>query len=288
MADKLPVALGPAQETLLIPLYGRASLTRARSPLINDPGAVEMVDALDYDFTRFDGLPSLLGTVLRTRIHDHWLARWLADNPTGTVVEIGVGLNTRHDRIDTARVRWFDLDLPDAMDLRRRLVPDTDRRTSIAGSVLDDGWVDTVAATGGPWYLIAEAVLGFLPEPGVRQTLTRIGRRLPGAHLAFDTAGRWMVEHQDDRDALSLMDARIRWSCDNPTDLEHRDTGLRIVESRILPDAPPAVLDLLPEPMAEMLQALRQDPQIASYRQNLARYPDTSSHTDRLASPESV
>ena len=37
---KLSVVLGPAQETLLITLYGRAVETRKRSGLIDDPRAV--------------------------------------------------------------------------------------------------------------------------------------------------------------------------------------------------------------------------------------------------------
>jgi len=34
-------------------------------------------------------------------------------------------------------VHWFDLDLPDMIELRREFFADTDRRTQIAASVVD-------------------------------------------------------------------------------------------------------------------------------------------------------
>ncbi|RZB14166.1 hypothetical protein StrepF001_39995 [Streptomyces sp. F001] len=73
------------------------------------------------------------------------MADFLTEHPDGTVVEIGTGLNTRYERVGTGRARWFDLDLPDAIDLRRTFFTDTARRTMIA-AVTDEAWADSVAA----------------------------------------------------------------------------------------------------------------------------------------------
>ncbi|MER7775823.1 hypothetical protein ABTZ21_12525 [Streptomyces sp. NPDC096191] len=53
--------LGSVQETLLIPLYGRAAENRKAEAALRDPRADEIVASIDYDFSRFDGLPSLAG-----------------------------------------------------------------------------------------------------------------------------------------------------------------------------------------------------------------------------------
>ena len=50
---KLSVDLGPVQETLLIPLLGRARETQTDSGLIQDNKAVEIVNTLDYDFSKW-------------------------------------------------------------------------------------------------------------------------------------------------------------------------------------------------------------------------------------------
>ncbi len=57
--------LGEVQETLLVPLYGRARDAAARRSILNDVRARELVDGIDYDFARFDR-ELLLQTVLRT------------------------------------------------------------------------------------------------------------------------------------------------------------------------------------------------------------------------------
>jgi O-methyltransferase involved in polyketide biosynthesis len=266
---KLGISLGAAQETLVVPLYGRATMTRQGSDLIDDPRAVEMVEAIDYDFSRLDGSMSLVGSVLRTRIFDRWIARWLDANPTGTVVEIGAGLNTRFERLDNGTARWFELDLPDVVDLRRRFFDDNDRRTLLTGSVTDDAWHDTVAATGGPWFFAAEAVLIYLEPSEVSSALTAIGRRFPGSPLALDTWGTWMSDHQDEHDTIGKFEARFTWFCDDLTKLDTGGVDLTVVDSFTFVDAPRELLDLLPPALRDMLPALADDPQMTSYRQNL-------------------
>jgi O-methyltransferase involved in polyketide biosynthesis len=266
--------LGPVAETLLIPLYGRASLTRSGSALIQDPRAVEMVDAIDYDFGVFDGAPSLFGAVLRTRVLDVWLQRWLSAHPAGTVVEIGAGLNTRFERLDNGLAHWLELDLPDAMALRRRFFADTDRRRMLAGSVTDDAWVAAATALPGPWFVVAEAVLGFLPEAEVRRALGHVAAvavastGAPGSEVAVDTWGTWMRDHQDGHDALKVMNARVEWFCDRPAEVEAMTPALRTAESVTLADAPAELLERLSPDEREMLDAARDQPQLTTYRLN--------------------
>lgn len=76
-ASKIAPELGQVQETLLIPLYARARDAARRHPVLKDERAAELVDGLEYDFSRFGG-PALLGCVLRSAILDGWVRRFLA------------------------------------------------------------------------------------------------------------------------------------------------------------------------------------------------------------------
>ncbi len=269
MTDPVPVSLGHTQETLLIPLYGRATMTRAGSPLITDRKAVEMVERLDYDFTRFDGSMSLLGSVFRTRVYDRWVEQWLRANPTGTVVEVGVGLNTRYERVDNGEARWIEIDLPDAMALRREFFADTDRRTMLAASITDTSWIEAVRATGGPWFFSSEAVLIYLEPGAVRSVLATIGAEFPGSSVAFDTWSTWMRDHQNEHDTISAMDAEFRWFCDDVAALDIPGIKVEVQASFAFVDAPPELLELLTEEFRAFVPALAEDPQTLSYRQNL-------------------
>jgi len=51
MAAKLPIDLNNVQETLLLPLWGRAVESRKAAPRLTDTLAAEIIDAIDYDFS---------------------------------------------------------------------------------------------------------------------------------------------------------------------------------------------------------------------------------------------
>jgi O-methyltransferase involved in polyketide biosynthesis len=244
--------LGAVEETLLIPLYGRAVESRKPRAILRDPKAVEIVAAIDYDFHKFDGATSLQGCVIRTAMFDEWIIDFLRANPAGTVIEIGAGLNTRFERLDNGHATWIELDLPDAMDLRRQFFVDTERRRMLAGSVIDDAWLRVARESRGPWFIAAEAVFVYLSEAEVRSVLARVADALPNALVAFDTANRWMVNNPREHDVMSKMAARMQWACDDPRSIEDWEIGLRlrrwlrlwvIVDRRIAVDSRRACAD---------------------------------------------
>ncbi len=262
--------LGEIQETLLIPLYGRACDAASRRPVLGDRRARELVDAIDYDFTRFGG-PSLSGSVFRSSIFDGWAARFLREHPAGTVVELGTGLNTRFDRLDNGQVHWVDLDLPDVIALRRQFFDDTDRCRMIAGSVLATDWFDTVAASPPPYLFLSEAVLIYLSADEVGRTLTRLSQRFPGALIAFDTAGEKMVSGQDRNRSLAQVNARLQWVCDNPRDLEQR--GLELLDTRTLAAPQPEIAKTWPPQRRYLMPVLARlaPAMVNTYKFNLFR-----------------
>lgn len=273
---KHSVQLGTVQETLLIPLYGRAVENAKQEAALRDPLAEEVLAAIDYDFSRFDGLPSLTGAVLRTALFDRWVTDFLTAHPSGTVVELGAGLNTRHERVDSARARWFDLDLPDVIALRRNFFTDTARRTTIAASVTDESWPGTVEADAeGPYIFCAEAVLPFLEQTDVRHVLGMIAERFPGSLLALDTAGPGIVGTQDTHDALSKVEARMQWSCTDPAELAVWQPGTKVLASHTLSSLPPRMYEQLPATCQDMLDRLAEEhlTQVEEYRLSLVRLP---------------
>jgi O-methyltransferase involved in polyketide biosynthesis len=218
-APRLRVSLGEVQQTLLIPLAARARETQRRHPVLRDPKAVAMMQAVEFDAARSGRGTGGQLTVLRTAILDLWVSQFLADNPGGTVAEIGTGLNTRFDRVDNGTASWIDLDLPDTIALRRQFFEDTGRRQMVAASFLDEDWLDIIAARPGPYFFVAEGVLVYLPRDQVTAALARIARRFPGARIALDTYPQRSLDRQHQLAARRHL-ARWAWACDDPRELE--------------------------------------------------------------------
>lgn len=266
---KRAIELGAVQETLFIPLYSRAVEARKKRGLLFDRKAVEMVDAIDYDFRKFDNSLTLLVCVVRTSILDEWIKQFLARHPEGTVVEIGAGLNTRFERLDNGKVRWFDLDLPDAMDLRKTFFAESDRRKLLSASILDDEWIATVKQSPGPYFFAIEAVLVYLSKADVLATLERMVRAFPGSQIAFDTANQFSLDRQHRHDVMKKMEAKFAWACNDPRELE--SLGLRLLDSHTIVRPPDAIRSRMPftrRGLLSMLQLLFPKTS-ASYKVNL-------------------
>jgi O-methyltransferase involved in polyketide biosynthesis len=264
------VRLGAVQQTLMIPLYGRSVESRKRRPLLRDDRAVQIVESIDYDFAQMKAFAGgARGAVLRTAMFDVWVRRFLADHPCGTVVEIGTGLNTRFERLDNGRVHWFDLDLPDVIELRRRFFTDTDRRRMIAGSVLEPAWVDVVRASPGPYLFVAEAVLLYFTPDQVEQAITLIAANFPEAVLALDTGGQVMADAVNRNDVMRDMGARMTWICQDPAEVER--LGVRLLDSRTFAQPQPELRARMPlrfRALAVVMGALFRR-QVRSYHLNL-------------------
>lgn len=230
MTTKTPVHLDSVPETLLIPLFGRAQENERRRPMLRDPRATELVRTLDYDFSKFEGGRSLRGAVLRTRLYDRIVERFLEEHPAGTVVELGCGLNTRFERVDNGRVRWFDLDVPEVAALWRPFFEETERRSFLPFSAFEPAWMDEVRNEGdGPYLFVSEASTLYFSEAENRRLFALLAERFPGAQVLFDTATTAFIAGQDRHDTLRHCTARVSWAVDEPAPLEA--WGLRLTES---------------------------------------------------------
>ena len=101
------------------------------------------------------------------------------------MINLGAGLDTTFYRIDNGSIRWYDLDLPSIIALRKQLLPETDRTHAIAKSLLDASWYDEVTHTKHGVFAIAGGVLALLEEWQVRAFFSALADHLPGAELVF-------------------------------------------------------------------------------------------------------
>jgi methyltransferase (TIGR00027 family) len=185
------------QSTMLVTLFLRALDSKEEESILRDRFAAEAVDRIYYDWKKIDK-PSItrnrFGVALRSKQFDTWTTDFLRRNPDSTVLQLASGLDTRAFRLDLPPgVRWFDVDLPDVMELRRRLYEDADGYRMIAASVTDEAWLDEIPA-GKPVLILAEGLLMYLHEAEVRQLLRRLTDRFGTGELIFDGVAPWVAK----------------------------------------------------------------------------------------------
>lgn len=180
------VDLTGVPETMLWPLWHRAAEMGRRDRLIDDPMAADLVARIDYDFAGRFGKPNVAHAV-RARVCDDLIRAYLKRTEGDpVVVALGDGLETQFWRVDDGRVRWFSVDLPEAVETRRRLLPRHPRAALIQASALDPGWMDGIP-DGPPPFISAAGLLMYFEEGSVKDLLERLAARFGGAEVFFDT-----------------------------------------------------------------------------------------------------
>ena len=131
------VTLSGVPETMLQTVYARAKETQNRGA-VRDEKAVEIIRRLDYDFSLADKDSAMSnGVIARTIVLDRLTGAWLQEHPGGTVVNVACGLDTRCYRME-GYGRWYNLDLPETIAVRQRLLPENGAISPIAMSAMDD------------------------------------------------------------------------------------------------------------------------------------------------------
>lgn len=159
----MKIDLRGVSETLLVTLYMRAKDAKSNHPFLNDQKAAEIISRMDYDFSAFDRVwMSYYGVLARAKLMDREVKRFMADNPGCVVVSVGCGLDTRFDRVDDGQVRWYDLDVPEVIDLRQQFLAESERVTCISGSAFDPSWTEKVEHEGRRLLILSEGVMMYL------------------------------------------------------------------------------------------------------------------------------
>ncbi len=224
--DELP----PVAKTLIVPLSCRARESARPDALLRDPRAVELLHSIAGAWELRIGLNKMdqTFTILRIRRFDQHARTFLAAHPDGLVVDIGCGLDTRFDRLDNGRMTWLGLDLPEVIELRRKLLPDSARCLTLAKSMLDTSWLEAVAAIDRPVIFLAEGVFVYFHEAQVRSVVTALVERFPGRELVFDALSPFSIRMHKGHSVLKETGAHVDWGLDDPQALE--SWGLRLLD----------------------------------------------------------
>ena len=148
---------------MLATFYAKALDADLPKPILGDRWAKEIVDRIDYDWSKTSITKANSPSVTTRSAHfDNWARQFLAVHPEATVVHLGCGLDARAFRLDPGPgVEWYDVDYPDVIDLRRQLFPSRDNYHVIAASVTDPGWLAEVRSDR-PTLMIGEGLTMYL------------------------------------------------------------------------------------------------------------------------------
>jgi O-methyltransferase involved in polyketide biosynthesis len=188
--EKVNVNLGNIQKTLFLPLWGRAVESKKTKPMLIDETAVRIIDQVDFDFSQItQNMEELsqIAWIRRSMYCDQIVREFLRRYPEGTIVNIGCGLDTTFERTDNGKQKWYDLDLPDVIELRRKFVEENERREFITASFLEAEWLAEIEVKGNVLF-IAAGVFYYFNEIEIKEFIVRLIDKYPGSEILFDVS----------------------------------------------------------------------------------------------------
>ncbi len=231
----MKLQLSNVQETLLMPLWARAKYSKKNNPVLCDHKASEIIQSVEYDYFRLDQGMSEYSTVsmlVRARMIDDTIRRFVFAHPEATIVNLGAGLDTTFFRVDNGRIRWYDLDLPDVIDIRRKLFPETDRCRCIAKSLFDYSWTEDIQAEGNNVLIVSGGVLFYFEEAQVKDLFINMASRIPGVEIFFSTLS-WFTKAMANRAIRKsgMQNAKIKWAITKTEKMNRWNENVRVIDS---------------------------------------------------------
>lgn len=228
MSEK--ITLSGVPETMLQTVYARAKEPKTRGA-ITDNKAVELIDRLDYDFSMADKDAAMhSGVIARTIVLDKLVKSYLASHGGAVVVNIACGLDTRCYRM-SGYAHWYNLDLPETIAVREKLLPESRKISQIAMSAMDD-WGGMIRESGDALVII-EGLTMYLSEADVQRIFEVIAGRFGSVTVFVETMNPMVVKSFKEK-SIEGSNAKFTWGVKNGAALVKLLPGFRFREEHSL------------------------------------------------------
>lgn len=228
-------------ETLLITLYMKHKESQKKNPIIIDTTASELVSKINYDFTKFDkATNSSVGVAIRANYFDEVTQQFIQNNNNPVIVQIGCGLDSRYTRIGKIAEKGFfyQLDIPEVMKLREKLIPKHKNETYIHSSMLEIDWMDMLKQQhpNANFLFIIEGIFMYFTEKDVQKIFIELAKRFSKSELLFDIINVWMSKNSHIHDSVKVTRSKFIFGTDDDKLMEAWAKNLKHTSTKLFLD----------------------------------------------------
>ncbi len=196
--------------TLFVPLVARIAISREFPEYFVDNKALELEPYLPDEAAKGASQYSNMASVARYYNMDRMVSAFAIKYTECNVVYLGAGLETAYDRLHEKLpcVHWYECDLPEVIEARRKVFGQRDHETTIPGDMFRMEWASQIDYSL-PTILIISGVFQYFHEEDVIGFIKNCRTSLPGAEMIFDATSKsgllytnWFIRRTGNKDAL--------------------------------------------------------------------------------------
>lgn len=233
----MKIDLKGEMETLLIPLYGKASMSE--EGIFKDTFAQKAVSRLSFDFSKLKiQKKTQVMLAFRAEYMDLYAKEFLEVNPKSIVIHLGCGLDSRYFRLGRPKSSWYELDFPEVIEIKKQLYPPEKGYSYIPSSVNDRGWLDSVSWNGESILIIAEGLLMYLTEEEIKELMNSLKNKFGRYTMIFDVVSRLTLKYSKYHPSIKRTGAHLLWGLDNPMEMEEYIGGAKYLGTIYMTENP--------------------------------------------------
>ena len=221
-------------DTLYIPLAARVYVSKRFPEYFFDPKSLELESAIPSDSIQAGSNEyTMIASAARYHNLDQMARAFVASHPTCDIVNVGCGLETMFWRVGPGApdVRFYEMDLPEVVETRRRILGAPERDELIAGDAFDLSWASGVDASR-PTLIIVSGVFQYFHNADVLGFIANAKKVFADAELIFDATNTKGLEYVNKYVKKTGNESALMYcAIDDPAAFV-REAGCELIEVR--------------------------------------------------------
>jgi len=238
----MEIKVGQIAQTAFLTLQCHALDAASSHPILNDVESIGILNVLKeitgfYDFNPNRIKKSLVNHIaLRARQYDWFAKRFIEKYPEAAVVNIGCGMDNRFKRIDNGKILFYDLDLPDIINIKEKIIAPTKRYSQFAQSVFDFEWIKEIDRE--QVFLLAEGVFMYCEPTDIKNLFFELHKRFSNPEIVLEVFNsKWLTGWRGKMMAFRMKkelklgeDTVFKFGITDSDEIESWDSDYRLVQ----------------------------------------------------------
>ncbi len=221
-------------DTLYIPLTARIYVSEHFPEYFRDDKAVSLKSEMPYEEIASKSSEYFqMAGACRFYNTDQMVKAFIDRHERCNVVNVGCGLETSYFRIrpDPGKVVFYEMDLPEVIEARRKVLGESENEILIPGDMFDFAWAETIDKNL-PALVTVIGVFQYFEEEKVIGFLKRLKEVFPGVEVIYDAMTEKAIKYANDYiKKTGNKDAELHFSAGSGQAVAEK-CGMKLLEER--------------------------------------------------------
>jgi len=177
-------------DTLYIPLSARIYVSKRFPQYFYDEKSLELESKIpNTTITDNSSEYTMMASVARYYNFDEMISNYIESHGKCNIINLGAGLETAYFRIDRKNSIFYEMDLPEVIELRKELLGENNGETLIAGDLFDLKWTKEIDTTL-PSLITVSGVFQYFHENQILKFIKGLKNEFEDAEIIFDATSK--------------------------------------------------------------------------------------------------